>query len=194
MLLNILITKAAVAVFILAILIAIIFTFKKLKIRRFNSSKERMIIIGRKKIYLYCFLSMLLSIIVLAIFLPPIDFIMHQEDIENAENRIFIEHKYEPEDKDFILNNSFIIKGYVERHTKFNNDTVAVVSNEIKGSNIESHSRVNYVYVIDNDDKLKDGTRVEIVSAAIRFIDVYIGNESYKTIMFGNYIVDISKR
>ena len=45
MLLNILITKAAVAVFILAILIAIIFTFKKLKIRRFNYNKERIIII-----------------------------------------------------------------------------------------------------------------------------------------------------
>lgn len=193
MLLNILITKAAVAVFILAILIAIIFTFKKLKIRRFNSGKERMIIIGRKKIYLYCFLSMLLSILALAIFLPPIDFIMHQEDVENAENRIFIERKYEPEDKDFILKNSFIIKGYIERHTKFGNNTVAIVSNEIKGSNIESHSPVNYVYVIDNNNKLEDGTKIEIASDAIKFIDVYIGNESYKTILFGNFIVDMTK-
>lgn len=193
MLLNILITKAAVAVFILAILIAIIFTFKKLKIRRFNSNQGRMIIIGRKKIYLYCFLSMLLSILALAIFLPPIDFIMHQEDVENAENRVFIKDRYDPEDKDFILNNSFTIKGYVERHIILGNDTVAIISNEIKGSNIENYSPVNYVYVIDNNKKLEDGTRVEIVSDAIRFVDVYVGNKLYKTILFGKYIVDMNK-
>ena len=50
MLLNILITKAAVALFCMAILVPIIFTFKKLKIMRFKHGKETTIVDGRKNL------------------------------------------------------------------------------------------------------------------------------------------------
>lgn len=194
MLLNTLITKAAVALFCMAILVSIIFTFKKLKIMRFKHGKETTIVVGRKKIYLYCFLTMLLSIILLAIFLPPINYIMHQDDVQNANNRVLVQRNYEPDEKAFILNSPFIIRGYVEKHIDLNGETCAVITNEIKGSNIESNSRVNFVYIIDKDNELKDGTRVDVVSKALRFTNVYVINEQYKTIVFGEYIVDMPRK
>lgn len=190
----ILIVKASVAIFVIAFLFGFIFTFKQLKIKRFSKGIPEEIIVSRKKIYLYAILVMMFSFLMTVAFLPPIEKIVYEDEIKDARQHILIHKVYDLEKSSYVMKKSYVIKGFVEKHITIGLNKYAIVSNNTYDSNINSETIINYVYVLDNDEKLEDKTRINIISKVGGIID--IENEDYngelETMMFDTYIIENS--